>query len=131
MNKKMELLAPAGSFEKLKTALQYGADAVYCGLNRFSLRAAADNLTAEELTEAVAIAHGMGKKIYLTANVILHNRELEDFHQICRIAADSGVDAMILSDLGALEIAAQYKDLSSSRKHTGKQYQLPVCEFLA
>lgn len=110
MNKKMELLAPAGSFEKLKTALQYGADAVYCGLNRFSLRAAADNLTAEELTEAVALAHGVGKKIYLTANVILHNRELEDFNQICRIAAESEVDAMILSDLGAFEIAAQYKD---------------------
>ncbi|MBE7042495.1 MAG: U32 family peptidase [Ruminococcaceae bacterium] len=110
MSRKLELLAPAGNFAKLKTALQYGADAVYCGLNRFSLRAAADNLTPEELREGVELAHGMGKKLYLTANVILHNHELEGFDEICRIAVDAGADAMIISDLGAFEIASQYKD---------------------
>ncbi len=110
MSKKLELLAPAGNFAKLKTALQYGADAVYCGLNRFSLRAAADNLTPDELREAAELAHGMGKKVYLTANVILHNHELEGFDEICRIAVDAGADAMIISDLGAFEIASQYKD---------------------
>ncbi len=110
MGKKLELLAPAGNFSKLKTALQYGADAVYCGLNRFSLRAAADNLTPDELREAVELAHKIGKKVYLTANVILHNHELEGFDEICRIAVDAGADAMIISDLGAFEIASQYKD---------------------
>ena len=110
MSKKLELLAPAGNFVKLKTALQYGADAVYCGLNRFSLRAAAGNLTPDELRQAVELAHGMGKKVYLTANVILHNHELDGFDEICRIAVDAGADAMIISDLGAFEIASQYKD---------------------
>lgn len=110
MNNKLELLAPAGNFAKLKTALQYGADAVYCGLNRFSLRAAADNLSPEELYEAVSLAHGMGKKVYLTANVILHNHELDGFEGLCQIAADAGVDGMILSDLGAFEIASKYKE---------------------
>ncbi len=110
MSKKLELLAPAGNFAKLKTALQYGADAVYCGLNRFSLRAAADNLTPDELREAVELAHTMGKKVYVTANVILHNHELEGFDELCRTAVNAGADAMIISDLGAFEIASQYKD---------------------
>ena len=68
MNKKFELLAPAGSPDKLKTALQYGADAVYCGLNRFSLRAAADNFTPQQLAQGVELAHSVGKKVYVTAN---------------------------------------------------------------
>ena len=63
MKQKLELLAPAGSPAKLETALQYGADAVYCGLNRFSLRAAADNFTPEELSESVRLAHSMGKRV--------------------------------------------------------------------
>lgn len=110
MNKKFELLAPAGSPDKLKTALQYGADAVYCGLNRFSLRAAADNFTPQQLAQGVELAHSMGKKVYVTANVILHNHELEDFDRLCRTAAEAGADALILSDLGAFEIASRYRD---------------------
>ena len=110
MKQKLELLAPAGSPAKLETALQYGADAVYCGLNRFSLRAAADNFTPEELSESVRLAHSMGKRVYLTANAILHNRDLEGYDRLCQTAVEAGVDALIISDLGAFSIARKYKD---------------------
>lgn len=109
MNKTLELLSPAGNIDKLKTALQYGADAVYCGLNRFSLRAAADNFTFDELSQGVELAHSIGKRVYVTANVILHNSELEAFDRLCQEAVQAGADALILSDLGAFEIASQYK----------------------
>ena len=68
--KKPELLAPAGSLEKLKKAFVYGADAVYIGGEEFSLRAAADNFTVEEIREGAAFAHARGGRVYLTANVI-------------------------------------------------------------
>ena len=110
MNKTFELLAPAGNLDKLKTALQYGADAVYCGLDRFSLRAAADNFTPQELEEGVKLAHSMGKRVYVTANVILHNQDLEEYDKLCRTAVEAGADALIVSDLGAFEIARQYRD---------------------
>ena len=68
--KKPELLAPAGNFEKLKYALHYGADAVYCAGKKFGLRAKADNFDNEELAEAVAYVHEQNKKIYVTLNMI-------------------------------------------------------------
>ena len=79
---KAELLAPAGSFSKLKTALHFGADAAYVGGKQFSLRTFADNFTTEELQSAVTLAHGMDKKIYVTANVFARNADfaqLEDY----------------------------------------------------
>ena len=76
---KAELLAPAGSYGKLKTALYFGADAAYIGGKQFSLRTFADNFTAEELRSAVDFAHGLGKKIYVTANVFARNG---DFTQL-------------------------------------------------
>ena len=79
MLKKPELLAPGGSLEKLKTAIMYGADAVYIGGESFSLRVAAENFTKEEIKEGLEFAHSHGKKVYLTANIIPHNKDVEEF----------------------------------------------------
>ena len=70
---KPELLAPAGNLEKLKTAIDFGADAVYLGGNKLNLRASADNFTIEELKEGLEYAHSRGKKVHVTLNVIPHN----------------------------------------------------------
>ena len=75
--KKIELLAPAGNLDKLNTALYFGADAVYCGGKAFSLRSFADNFSAEDFTEGVKIAHGMGKKVYVTINIFARNYDFE------------------------------------------------------
>ena len=78
MNKEQfELLAPAGDLEKLKTAIIYGADAVYFGGEMFSLRAGAGNLTIEEMKEGIAFAHERGKRCYLTINIFAHNEDIE------------------------------------------------------
>ena len=77
--RKPELLAPGGSLEKLKTVIDYGADAVYVGGETFSLRTAAENFSAEDMKEGLKYAHDRGKKVYLTANIIPHNRDIEEF----------------------------------------------------
>ena len=73
----MELLAPAGSLERLKIAYLYGADAVYIGGYNYSLRANAINFSIEELKEATNFAHSLNKKIYVTVNIVLHNKDIE------------------------------------------------------
>lgn len=100
--KKVELLCPAGSMEALKAALHFGADAVYGGMKRFGLRAFAGNFTPEQLKEAVALCHGAGKKFYLTMNVFPFDDQMEEFVQTARIAHEIGVDAAIVSDIGAI-----------------------------
>ena len=72
-----ELLVPAGSLENLKVAVRYGADAVYIGGDAFGLRAKARNFSPEEMREGIAFAHENGKKVYITANILAHNRDLE------------------------------------------------------
>ncbi len=101
---KVELLAPAGNLYKLKIALKYGADAVYIGGECFSLRTAADNFTPEEMKEGIEFAHKMGKKVYITANIIPHNRDLREMEAYFKEIADMGADAVIISDLGAFNI---------------------------
>lgn len=101
---KVELLAPAGNLYKLKIALKYGADAVYIGGECFSLRTAADNFTPEEMKEGIEFAHEMGKKVYITANIIPHNRDLKEMETYFKEIADMGADAVIISDLGAFNI---------------------------
>lgn len=104
---KPELLAPAGNMEKLKAALLYGADAAYLAYNRFGMRAAADNFTMEELAEAVTMAHGMGKKIYLTLNTLPHEDEypaLREFLTELGKLPSGGVDAAIVADVGVMEL---------------------------
>lgn len=102
---KAELLAPAGSFAKLKTALYFGADAVYLGGKNFSLRTFADNFTEEELRESVRLAHGMGKKIYVTANVFARNGDFGKLEDYFRFLEEIKVDAAIISDPGAIYLA--------------------------
>lgn len=102
--KKPELLAPAGNLEKLKKAFAYGADAVYIGGEAFSLRVAADNFSLDEIREGVAFAHERGKKVYLTANIIPHNKDLEEYKDYLLEVKDTGIDAVILSDLGMFSI---------------------------
>lgn len=98
--KKPELLAPAGSLSKLKTAIIYGADAVYVGGEEFSLRVAAENFTPQEMAEGVKYAHERGKRVYLTANIIPHNSDIAEYEAFLREYGKSGFDAVILSDLG-------------------------------
>lgn len=97
----IELLAPAGNLYKLKIALKYGADAVYIGGEAFSLRTAADNFTPEEMREGIEYAHAMGKKVYVTANIIPHNSDIEKMGQYFKEIRDMGADAVLISDLGA------------------------------
>lgn len=97
-----ELLCPAGSMESLRAALHFGADAVYGGMKRFGLRAFAGNFDEEQLREAVGLCHRAGKKFYLTMNVFPFDDQIEDFVETARIAHEIGVDAAIVSDLGAI-----------------------------
>ena len=73
----IELLSPAGNLERLKIACLYGADAIYIGGYNYSLRANAINFSENELKEAVAYAHGLNKKVYVTVNIVFHNQDLE------------------------------------------------------
>lgn len=106
----MEILSPAGNLDKLKTAVQYGADAVYCGIGKFSLRTAADNFTFDELCEGIDFAHKNGRKVYITANAIPHEGDMDSFRSICEQAIAANADALIISDLGAFDIASEYKN---------------------
>ncbi|HBG92101.1 MAG: hypothetical protein A2X54_01645 [Nitrospirae bacterium GWF2_44_13] len=98
--KKPELLAPAGDFEKLRTAIHYGADAVYLGDSRFSLRGKAGNFEPEELKEAISYAHTRNKKAYVTVNIFPHNADLKEMEEYIAFLKDAKPDAVILSDPG-------------------------------
>ena len=100
--KKPELLAPAGSFNILKYAFAYGADAVYIGGEEFSLRTASKNFDRATLAEAVLYAHNLGKKIYVAANVFCHNDDIEDLKEYAKYLELIKVDGVIISDIGAL-----------------------------
>ena len=97
-----ELLAPAGSFESLKTALYFGADAVYCGGPLLQLRAESTTFSFEDLEKAVEYTHAKGKKIYVTVNSFAENSEIELLGDYAKRLYDIGVDAAIVSDLGAI-----------------------------
>ena len=88
-----ELLLPAGNFEKLKAAILYGADAVYCAGQMFGMRAAADNFTVEELYEAAAYVHARGKKIYLTVNTMPH---VQEYPLLCKFLEGEGKGLALL-----------------------------------
>jgi len=104
---KPELLLPAGNPEKMRFAINYGADAVYLAGKRFGMRASADNFTIEELFEATAYAHARGKKVYLTLNTMPHWYEYEDIGRYCDELKDTGIDALIIADVGVLELAKE------------------------
>ena len=100
-----ELLAPAGNFAKLKTAFYFGADAAYLGGKEFSLRSFADNFTREELVRAVEYAHGLGKKVYVTANIYARNGDLAAMEDYFAFLEQAGADAALISDPGVLYAA--------------------------
>jgi len=100
-----ELLIPAGSLDVLKTAVIYGADAVYLGGEAFGLRAKAKNFTNEEIKEGIAFAHERGVKVYITANILAHNDDLAGVEQYFEELKDICPDALIISDPGVFAIA--------------------------
>ena len=102
---KVELLAPAGNRAKLNTALYFGADAAYLGGKEFSLRSFADNFTREELVRAVEYAHGLGKKVYVTANIYARNGDLAAMEDYFAFLEQAGADAALISDPGVLYAA--------------------------
>lgn len=104
-----ELLAPAGNMAKLKIALDYGADAVYCAGKEFGLRAQADNFSRKELQDAVEYVHQRNKKIYLTLNIIPHNQDLEKIMEFLKFLAELNVDGVIVSDPGVLYLFEENK----------------------
>ena len=98
-----ELLAPAGDLERLRYAINYGADAVYCALPEFGMRSAPTNFTPEQLSEGVIYAHARGRKVYLTMNTLPTNEEADRLPEAIKEAAKAGVDAFIVADLGVLD----------------------------
>ncbi len=95
---RIELLSPAGDLQRLKLALLYGADAVYIGGRDYSLRANATNFSIEEIKEACTFAHSLGKKVYLTVNIVFHNEDLEGIFDYLDKVVEAGIDAFIVSD---------------------------------
>ena len=108
MQKKPEILAPAGDFEKMKYAIAYGADAVYLAGNSFGMRAAAANFREDELREGIAYAHARGVKCYITVNIIPSNRDLEQLPDYLSFLQEAGADALIIADVGVLSLAKKY-----------------------
>ncbi len=100
-----ELLAPAGDLERLKIAYLYGADAVYIGGLDYSLRANAKNFSLEDIKEATKFAHSLGKKIYVTVNIVFHNKNLEGLKEYLEALKELDVDAVIVSDIVGINMA--------------------------
>ena len=106
---KTELLAPAGSFETLKAVVNAGADAVYCAGNRFGARAYANNFTEEEMISAIDFVHLKGKKLYMTVNTLLKEKELEgQLYSYLRPYYEAGLDAVIVQDLGVMHFIREH-----------------------
>ena len=99
-HKKPELVAPAGDLEKLKTAVEYGADAVYAGGEGFNLRMGATNMTLQEIKEGTAWVHERKKKIYITLNIFARNYHIRGIRSYLEKLAEIPVDAVIVSDPG-------------------------------
>ena len=123
---KLELLAPAGNFSKLKTAVYYGADAVYIGGKNFSLRAFSDNFTDEEIVEAVKFAHGKNVKIYVTVNIFAKNSDFEKAAEYFKFLERAKVDAVLITDVGLIslckKVAPELKIHLSTQANTLNKY---------
>ena len=96
--KRIELLSPAGDIERLKVTLLYGADAVYIGGEKYGLRANATNFTIDQIQEGCRFAHNLGKKVYLTLNIVFHNEDMDGVEDYIKSVVDAGIDAFIVSD---------------------------------
>lgn len=126
LRNQLELLAPAGNFEKLKTAIYFGADAVYLGGKAFSLRAMADNFTNDEILQAVEYAHKRMVKIYVTANIFARNYDLENAGEYFKFLQSANVDAVLITDPGLIrlckEVAPNLKIHLSTQANTLNKY---------
>ena len=104
MNIKPEILAPAGDYDKLVAAVQFGADAVYLGGEEFSMRVACNNFTDDEIKRGIDFAKSNGRKIYIATNVIMKNNDIEQVARFAEKIHSYGADAVILSDFGAFDV---------------------------
>ncbi len=102
------MLSPSGDFERLKLALKFGADAVYLGGEQFGMRTNPSNFNADELKKAVELVHSYGKKVYLTCNTLPRNNEIEALPEFLKYAAQIGIDAFIIADIGVMDMAKKY-----------------------
>ena len=123
--RKPELLVPASSLEVLKVAVIFGADAVYIGGEVFGLRAKAKNFSMEDMKEGVEFAHAHGVKVYVTANILAHNQDLEGVRTYFAELKEIGPDALIISDPGVYRIAMEVcpeieRHISTSDDHIVK-----------
>ena len=105
---RIELLAPAKDLEKAKTAIRYGADAVYLGGKRFSLRSRASNFDIEDIKEIADFAHGFNKKIYVTVNMVFHDDDLYGIREYLEKLEKIGVDAIIVESLAVASLSKKY-----------------------
>ena len=102
-----ELLVPASSLEVLKTAVIFGADAVYIGGEVFSLRAKSKNFSLEDMKEGIDFAHAHGVKVYVTSNILAHNQDLDGVREYFKELKNIKPDALIISDPGVFDIARE------------------------
>ena len=119
MDNKLELLSPAGDPERLTMALHYGADAVYLAGQRYGMRASAGNFSDEQLAEAVKSAHEKGVRVYVTCNTLPREDELAGLPEYLESLQSAGVDALIIADIGVLELAKKYAP--DVKKHVSTQ----------
>ncbi len=108
ITKSVELLSPVGDMERLSTAINFGADAVYLAGQEFGMRTSPSNFSQEELSKAVAFAHSKNVRVYLTCNTVPHNDELARLPEFLQFAQDAGVDAFIIADFGVMAMAKRY-----------------------
>ena len=128
--KKIELLAPAGNLEKVKWAFMYGADAVYLGGRDYSLRANAENLSVMEIKEACDYAHKLGKKVYVTTNIVFHNEDFVGLEDYLKGLYNAGVDAVIVSDPSVISLIKEVVpnlEIHISTQQNTLNYE--VCNF--
>ena len=121
----VELLIPASNLEVLKVAVLYGADAVYIGGEMYGLRAKAKNFSMEDVKEGIEFEHKHGVKVYITANIVAHNEDLEGIHKYFEELKEIKPDALIISDPGVFMIAKEVcPEIERHVSTQAKQYQL-------
>ena len=127
--KKIELLAPAGSLEKAKTAFRYGADAVYCGTSSLSLRTRAD-MKDDDLIKTIEYAHSIGKKIYVTLNIFAWDEKYPEIIEMCKKLNEVKPDGIIAADPGVIEVIKKYApDVAINVSTQANLVSLEACKF--
>lgn len=129
MIKKPELLAPAGDLERLKYAIHYGADAVYIGGPILGLRANAINFTFDQIKEGVKFAHKRGKKVYVTVNIVLHNKEIDEVVSYLKKLESCQIDAIIVSDPIIIDLAKKHTNLDIHLSTQASVMNVEACKF--